>query len=138
MAMSYGTAYVACVSLANPAQAIKAFIEAEAFNGPSLIIAYAHCVAHGIDMTKGIETQKKAVSCGHWPLYRYHPEREAQGHNPLQLDSKAPSISFEEFAATQNRFRALKKVNPEAAKGLIEQANAWTLRRFSLYEKLAN
>jgi len=138
MAMSYGTAYVACVSLANPAQAIKTFIEAEAFDGPSLIIAYSHCVAHGIDMTKGIETQKKAVACGHWPLYRYNPEREAQGHNPLQLDSKAPSISFEEFAATQNRFRALKKVNPDAAKGLIERANAWTMRRFSLYEKLAN
>jgi pyruvate-ferredoxin/flavodoxin oxidoreductase len=138
MAMSYGTAYVACISLANPAQAIRTFMEAEAFDGPSLIIAYAHCVAHGIDMTKGIETQKKAVACGHWPLYRYNPQREAAGQNPLQLDSKAPSISFEEFASTQNRFRALKKVNPDAAKELIERANAWSLRRYALYEKLAN
>ena len=138
MAMSYGTAYVATVSLANPAQAIKAFMEAEAFDGPSLIIAYAHCIAHGIDMTKGIQSQKKAVDCGHWPLYRYNPARATEGNNPLQLDSKAPSISFEEFAATQNRFRALKKVNPEAASQLIEGANTWTLRRRALYEKLAD
>ncbi len=137
MAMSYGTAYIATISLANPVQAIKAFMEAEAFDGPSLIIAYAHCIAHGIDMAKGIDGQKKAVACGHWPLYRYHPEREALGENPLQLDSKAPSISFEEFAATQNRFRALKKINSEAARELIEQSNAWALRRYALYEKLA-
>ncbi len=138
MAMSYGTAYVATVSLANPAQTIKAFMEAEAFNGPSLIIAYSHCIAHGIDMTKGIQSQKKAVDCGHWPLYRYNPDRATEGKNPLQLDSKAPSISFEEFAATQNRFRTLQKVNPGAAKQLIEGANAWTLRRRALYEKLAD
>ncbi len=137
MAMSYGTAYVATVSLANPVQAIKVFMEAEAFNGPSLIIAYAHCIAHGIDMTKGIEGQKKAVACGHWPLYRYHPDRAAQGENPLQLDSKAPNISFGEFAETQNRFQALKKVNPDAAQELIERANAWALRRYALYEKMA-
>ncbi|MGE4543662.1 MAG: pyruvate:ferredoxin (flavodoxin) oxidoreductase [Pedobacter sp.] len=138
MAMSYGTAYVATVSLANPAQAIKAFMEAEAFNGPSLIIAYSHCIAHGIDMTKGIQSQKKAVDCGHWPLYRYNPDRATEGKNPLQLDSKAPSISFEDFAATQNRFRALQKVNPAAARQLIEGANAWTVRRRALYEKLAD
>ncbi|APG23843.1 pyruvate:ferredoxin (flavodoxin) oxidoreductase [Syntrophotalea acetylenica] len=138
MAMSYGTAYVASVSLSNPAQTIKAFMEAEAFEGPSIIIAYAHCIAHGIDMTKGIDSQKKAVACGHWPLYRYNPERAAQGLNPLQLDSKAPTLSFEEFAETQNRFRALKKVNPDAAEALIERANAWARRRFALYEKLAN
>ena len=138
MAMSYGTAYVATISLANPAQAIKAFMEAEAFEGPSLIIAYAHCIAHGINMTKGIEIQKKAVACGHWPLYRYNPARAAGGENPLQLDSKAPSISFEEFAATQNRFQALQKVNPAAARQLIDDANAWTLRRRALYEKLAD
>ncbi|ABA88284.1 pyruvate:ferredoxin/flavodoxin oxidoreductase [Syntrophotalea carbinolica DSM 2380] len=138
MAMSYGTAYVASVSLSNPAQAIKAFMEAEAFDGPSIIIAYAHCIAHGIDMTKGIDTQKKAVSCGHWPLYRYNPERAAKDLNPLQLDSKAPTLSFGEFADTQNRFRALKKVNPDAAGELIERADAWARRRFALYQKLAD
>lgn len=138
MAMSYGTAYVASVSLSNPAQTIKAFMEAEAFDGPSIIIAYAHCIAHGIDMTKGIDTQKKAVACGHWPLYRYNPERAAQELNPLQLDSKAPTLSFGEFAETQNRFRALKKVNPDAAGELIERADAWARRRFALYKKLAD
>jgi pyruvate-ferredoxin/flavodoxin oxidoreductase len=138
MAMSYGTAYVASVSLANPTQVIRAFIEAEAFNGPSLIIGYAHCIAHGIDMAQGIDIQKKAVACGHWPLYRYNPARAAQGENPLQLDCKAPNISFGEFAATQNRFRALKKINPLSAEELIGRANALALGRRALYEKLAD
>ncbi len=138
MAMSYGTAYVASVSLANPVQAIKAFKEAEAYDGPSLIIAYAHCVAHGIDMRKGIEIQKKAVDCGHWLLYRYHPERAEQGQSPLQLDSKMPEKSFAEFAATQNRFRSLEKINPNAAKELIQQADAWSRRRFDHYRKLTD
>jgi pyruvate-ferredoxin/flavodoxin oxidoreductase len=137
MAMSYGTAYVAGVSLANPAQAIKAFLEAEAFDGPSLIIAYAHCIAHGIDMTTGIDTQKRAVACGHWPLFRYNPARAEEGLNPLQLDSREPTLSFEEFADTQNRFRVLRRSNPEAAAKLIARANAWVLRRFELYQKLA-
>lgn len=137
MVMSYGTAYVATVSLANPAQVIKALVEAEAFDGPSLVIAYAHCIAHGIDMAGGIEAQKMAVACGHWPLYRYNPLLAEQGRNPLQLDSTAPTISFGEFAATQNRFRVLKKANPEAAEELIRRAEAWTTRRHALYSKLA-
>lgn len=137
MAMSYGTAYVATVSLSNPAQAIKAMLEAEAFEGPSLVIAYAHCIAHGIDMSQGIEAQKKAVACGHWPLYRYNPRLAEEGKNPLQLDSKAPTLSFAEFAATQNRFRVLKKVNPAAAESLIKRADEWTARRHALYRKLA-
>ena len=137
MAMPYGTAYVATISLSNPTQAIKAMLEAEAYDGPSLVIAYAHCIAHGIDMCQGIEAQKKAVACGHWPLYRYNPRLAETGRNPLQLDSKDPSISFGEFAATQNRFRVLKKVNPEAAESLIKRADEWTARRHSLYRKLA-
>ncbi|MEZ4598700.1 MAG: pyruvate:ferredoxin (flavodoxin) oxidoreductase [Syntrophotaleaceae bacterium] len=137
MAMSYGTAYVAGVSLANPAQAIKAFLEAEAFDGPSLIIAYAHCIAHGIDMTQGIDIQKKAVACGHWPLFRYNPARAEAGLNPLQLDSREPTQTFEDFASTQNRFQVLRRSNPEAAAELIARANAWTARRFELYRKLA-
>jgi pyruvate-ferredoxin/flavodoxin oxidoreductase len=138
MAMSYGTAYVAAISLSNPAQAIKAMLEAEAYEGPSLIIAYAHCIAHGIDMAQGIESQKKAVACGHWPLYRYNPRLAEEGKNPLLLDSKAPTISFGEFAATQNRFRVLKKVNPGAAEALIKRADEWTTRRHALYRKLAD
>lgn len=138
MAMTYGTAYVATVSLSNPAQAIKAFLEAEAYDGPSIIIAYAHCIAHGIDMTNGIAAQKKAVDCGHWPLYRYNPVLGDDNDNPLQLDSKEPTISFREFAETQNRFRVLKKVNPQAAEELINRADAWTARRYRLYRKLAD
>jgi len=138
IAMSYGIAYVATVSMSNPAQVIRALLEAEAYDGPSLVIAYAHCIAHGIDMAGGIEAQKMAVACGHWPLYRYNPLLADQGGNPLQLDSKAPTISFGEFAATQNRFRVLKKANPAEAEELIRRANAWTARRHELYKKLAD
>ncbi|HOP39855.1 MAG TPA: pyruvate:ferredoxin (flavodoxin) oxidoreductase [Geobacteraceae bacterium] len=137
IAMTYGTAFVASVSLANPAQTVKAFIEAEAFDGPSIIIAYCHCIAHGINMTRGVDEQKKAVECGHWPLYRYNPALAAQGKNPLQLDSKAPSISFEDYAFGENRYRVLKKNNPKGAENLIKKANEWTARRFALYEQMA-
>ncbi|MEI8354642.1 MAG: pyruvate:ferredoxin (flavodoxin) oxidoreductase, partial [Deltaproteobacteria bacterium] len=109
MAMTYATAYVASISLANPAHAVKTLLEAEAFNGPSLVIAYAHCIAHGINMTTAVDEQKKAVACGHWPLYRFNPDLIAQGKNPLQLDSKAPTISFEEYAMGENRYRVLMK-----------------------------
>jgi pyruvate-ferredoxin/flavodoxin oxidoreductase len=137
MAMSYGTAYVASISLSNPAHAVKTLIEAEAFDGPSLILAYAHCIAHGINMTSAVDEQKKAVACGHWPLYRYNPELIAQDKNPLQLDSKAPTISFEEYAMGENRYRVLKKNNPKTAAELIKKGNEWTARRFKLYEKMA-
>jgi pyruvate-ferredoxin/flavodoxin oxidoreductase len=137
IAMTYGTAYVASVSLANPAQAVKAFIEAEQFDGPSIIVAYSHCIAHGINMTRGVDEQKKAVECGHWPLYRYNPALAAEGKNPLQLDSKAPTITFEEYASGENRYRVLKKINPKAAEQLISQANQWTARRFALYQQMA-
>ncbi|MRR57225.1 MAG: pyruvate:ferredoxin (flavodoxin) oxidoreductase [Deltaproteobacteria bacterium] len=138
IAMSYGTAYVATVSLAYPAQAVKAFIEAENFDGPSLILAYAHCIAHGIDMTRGVDEQRKVVECGHWPLFRYNPALAAQGKNPLQLDSKPPTISFEEYALGENRYRVLKKNNPKGAEKLMKQANEWTTRRFTLYEQMAS
>jgi pyruvate-ferredoxin/flavodoxin oxidoreductase len=137
IAMAYGNVYVAKVSLGNPAQTIKAFIEAEAYDGPSLIIAYAHCIAHGIDMTRAVDEQKKAVSSGHWPLFRYNPALAVQGKNPLQLESKTPTISFEDYAYGENRYRVLKKNNPEAAAKLMKQANSWTARRFALYENMA-
>ena len=117
---TYGNVYVAKVALgANPQQVVKAFAEAEAYEGPSLIIAYAHCINHGINMTKGFDQQKKAVTCGHWPLYRYNPELEDQGKNPLTIDSKAPSIPFAEYALSENRYRALKMTNPEHADELM-------------------
>jgi pyruvate-ferredoxin/flavodoxin oxidoreductase len=137
IAMAYGTVYVARVALSNPAQCIKAFLEAEAFNGPSLIIAYSHCIAHGINMTTGIDEQKKAVSSGYWTLFRYNPNLACEGKNPLQLDSKKPTISFEDYALSENRYRVLKKNNPKEAAHLMQQAAAWTARRFDLYEKMA-
>ncbi|HIJ91525.1 MAG: pyruvate:ferredoxin (flavodoxin) oxidoreductase [Desulfobulbaceae bacterium] len=117
---TYGNVYVAKIALgANPSQVVKAFAEAEAYDGPSLIIAYAHCINHGINMAKGFDQQKKAVACGHWPLYRYNPELEEQGKNPLTIDSKAPSIPFAEYALNENRYRALKMMNPEHADELM-------------------
>ena len=137
MAMSYGYVYVASVSLANPAQVVKAFMEAEAYDGPSIIVAYAHCIAHGINMTTAVDEQKKAVSSGYLPLYRYNPALAAEGKNPLQLDSKAPTTSFEDFANGENRYKVLKKINPEAAALLMKKATAWTAGRFEYYQKLA-
>ncbi|HEU0264533.1 MAG TPA: 4Fe-4S dicluster domain-containing protein, partial [Geobacterales bacterium] len=137
IAMAYGNVYVAKVALNNPAQVVKAFAEADAYDGPSIIIAYSHCIAHGIDMAAGVEENRRAVASGHWPLYRFNPELAAQGKNPLQLDSKAPTLTFEEYANGENRYRVLKKNNPEAAATLMSQANKWTTRRFALYEQMA-
>jgi pyruvate-ferredoxin/flavodoxin oxidoreductase len=137
MAMSYGNVYVACVSLSNPGQVVKAFLEAEAYDGPSLIIAYAHCIAHGINMTRGIDEQKKAVASGHWPLYRYNPTLAGAGKNPLQLDSKAPSISFDEYAYGENRYKTIKKSNPEVAERLMQQATKVAKSRYEYYRKLS-
>jgi pyruvate-ferredoxin/flavodoxin oxidoreductase len=137
MAMSYGSVYVATISLANPAQCVKAMIEAEAYDGPSLIIAYSHCIAHGITMSEGVDAQRKAVQSGYLPLYRYNPELLPAGKNPLQLDSKAPTISFTDFANNENRYRMLKKNNPEHAAGLMEKAGEWSDAHFAYYQKLA-
>ena len=137
MAMAYGYVYVANVSLANPAQVVKAFMEAEAYDGPSIIIAYSHCIAHGINMTTAVDEQKKVVSSGYWPLYRYNPALAAEGKNPLQLDSKAPTTSFEDFANGENRYKVLQKINPEAAARLMKKASDWTASRFEYYQKLA-
>ena len=137
IAMAYGNVYVAKVALSNPAQVVKAFIEAEAYDGPSLILAYSHCIAHGIDMTNAVEGQRRAVACGHWPLVRYNPELAEQGKNPLQLDSKEPTISLEEYAYGENRYRVLKKNNPEAAAALMARSTELTARRFDLYKRMA-
>jgi pyruvate-ferredoxin/flavodoxin oxidoreductase len=137
MAMTYGNVYVASVSLANPAQLVKAMVEAEAYNGPSLIICYAHCIAHGINTTFGIDEQKKAVASGHWILYRYNPDLAAKGENPLKIDSKPPTIDFEEYAMGENRYRVLKKANPDAAEELMRLAREDVKRRNNLYRQLA-
>ena len=137
MAMSYGSVYVATISLANPAQCVKAMLEAEAYDGPSLIIAYSHCIAQGITMSEGVDAQRKAVQSGYLPLYRYNPELLSAGKNPLQLDSKAPSISFADYANNENRYRMLKKNNPEHAGELMKKAGEWSDAHFAYYQKLA-
>ncbi|UCC97211.1 MAG: pyruvate:ferredoxin (flavodoxin) oxidoreductase [Phycisphaerales bacterium] len=139
LAMTYGNIYVAKVAMgANTNQTVKAFAEAEAYPGPSLIIAYAHCIAHGINMTLGYQEQKKAVACGHWPLYRFDPTLKEQGKNPLQLDSKSPTGDFEEYAYGENRYRTLKQSKPDAAAELIKLARQDAAQRYALMEQLAN
>ncbi len=137
ISMTYGNIYVAQVSLANPAQVVKAFREAESYDGPSLILAYSHCIAHGINMTTAVDTCKRAVDCGHWPLFRYDPRLVEEGKNPLQMDSKEPTIAFDEYAYGENRYRVLKKVKPEEAGMLMEQATQVVRRRYDLYRKLS-
>ena len=139
ISMTYGNIYVAAVAIgANPGQTVKAFAEAEAYDGPSLITAYSHCISHGIDMTTGYENQKEAVLSGHFPLYRYNPELTAQGKNPLMLDSKAPTMSFSEHALKENRFRILTKTNPEISKALMAEADRKVAANFNLLQKLAD
>jgi pyruvate-ferredoxin/flavodoxin oxidoreductase len=125
IAMAYGYVYVAKVAMgANDVQTIKAFLEAESFDGPSIIFAYSHCISHGIAMNKGFEQQKLAVQSGHWPLYRYDPRRIDQGLNPLQLDSKEPSISFEQYAYNETRYKMLKQMDAPRAEMLLKAQSA--------------
>jgi len=138
LAMTYGNIYVARVAIgANPTQTVKAFIEAEAYPGPALIIAYSHCIAHGINMTTGYQEQKKAVDCGYWVLCRFNPQLKDEGKNPLQLDSKSPTLDFEEYAYGQNRYRTLKQLKPEMAAELLKLAKSDAAERFALMEQLA-
>ena len=123
IAMSYGYVYVARVALgANDAHTLKVFREAEAYPGPSLIIAYSHCIAHGIEMNTGLNQQKLAVQSGVWPLYRYNPQLNEEGKNPLQIDSKAPSIPVSEYAYNETRFRMLLDLDEERAQRLMESS----------------
>ncbi len=138
IAMSYGYIYVATVAMgANDLQTVRAFMEAEAYDGPSMILAYSTCIAHGIDLKSGMDNQKKAVESGHWPLYRYNPTLAAEGKNPLRLDSKAPKIPIEQWAYAETRFKMLTKSKPEEAKKLLAQASEDALRQWKYLEQLA-
>jgi pyruvate-ferredoxin/flavodoxin oxidoreductase len=138
LAITYGTVYVANVAMGyNDMQTIRAYMEAEAYEGPSLIIAYSHCIAHGINMTTGMSNQKAAVESGHWPLYRFNPVLAREGKNPFKLDSKPPKIKFEEYAYMEARYKMLTKSNPEEAKRLMALAEQDAKNRWKLYEKLA-
>ena len=139
MAMAYGSVYVARVAMgAADMQTLKAFNEAEAFNGPSLIIAYATCIAHGIDMTRGLSQQKLAVQSGHWPLFRFDPRRAMEGKNPMQLDSKAPSVPLEDYIYNETRYSMLRQSHPEEAKKLLEEAREDVAARWKMYETWAS
>jgi pyruvate-ferredoxin/flavodoxin oxidoreductase len=137
-AMNYGSVYVAAVALgANDAQTIRAFLDAESYDGPSIIIAYSHCIAHGIDMTRGMQQQKAAVNSGHWLLYRYDPRLSEQGKNPLSLDSKPPSIPIKDYAYAETRYKMLTLSNPEEAKRLLKLAQGDIKSRHQFYQQLA-
>ncbi|MEH2385546.1 MAG: pyruvate:ferredoxin (flavodoxin) oxidoreductase [Nostoc sp.] len=138
IAMTYGNVYVASVALgARDEHTLKAFLEAEAYDGPSLIIAYSHCIAHGINMTTGMNHQKTLVESGRWLLYRHNPELLLQGKNPLQLDMRSPKQSVEDSMYQENRFKMLTKSKPDVAKHLLEQAQAEVDARWQMYQYLA-
>jgi len=136
--MSYGNVYVAKVAMgAGDMHTVKAFLEAEAYDGPSIIIAYSHCIAHGINMTTAMSDQKVAVDSGQWLLYRYNPERTLTGENPLTLDSRTPTRKVRDFLQQQTRFKMLLQSKPEDAKRLWQQAQQDAETRYRLYEYLA-
>ena len=140
IAMSYGNIYVASVAMgAKDEHTLKAFIEAESYPGPSLIIAYSHCIAHGIALDAGIgaKQQKLAVESGQWLLYRYDPRRAERGENPLQLDSSAAKSKVSDFMMSENRFKMLTKSKPEDAKKFFAQAQVDADRRWKFYQYMA-
>jgi len=139
MAMAYGHVYVAQIAVGHKdTQTVRAFLEADSYRGPSIIIAYSHCIAHGYDLADGLDHQKLAVTSGAWPIYRFDPRRSALGENPLKLDSKEPTVSFQDYALKETRFRMLLKANPERAKKLLGDAQRAVHARFDIFTQLAN
>ncbi|AZZ41318.1 pyruvate:ferredoxin (flavodoxin) oxidoreductase [Acidipropionibacterium jensenii] len=137
-AIAYGSVYVARVALgADPQQTLRAFREAEAYPGPSIIIAYSHCIAHGYDLKNGLDQQYKAVHCGHWPLMRYNPVLTEEGLNPFLLDSPRPDISWREYTKLELRYKMLNKTNPEAAERFLDLDQRTVERRWTEYEDMA-
>lgn len=138
MIMAYGYVYVAQIAVgANPMQTLKAIKEAEAFDGPSLIIAYSHCIAHGYDLKFGLKQQELAVASGYWPLYRYNPDLIKEGKNPFILDSKEPSIPLEDYTYNETRFKSLVKAHPDVAAELLKEAQEDVNQNWQKYAKLA-
>ena len=138
ISMTYGNIYVAQVAFgSNAAQTVKAFNEAVAYDGPALIIAYSHCINHGISMTTGIDNQKLAVDTGHFPLYRFNPDNAAAGKNPLTVDSKEPSKAFADQANAENRFKQLQKLAPEDAAKYVADADKKFKAKYALLKQLA-
>jgi len=139
MAVAYGSVYVARVAMgAGDMHTVKAFLEAEAYHGPSIIIAYSHCIAHGYDLAHGMDQQKLAVNSGYWPLFRFNPDLVAQGKNPFQLDSRAPNIALKDFIYNETRYTMLVKSNPEEAKRLLALAQQDVNQQWKLYDYMAH
>lgn len=135
----YGNVYVAQVAMgANDTHTVKVFLEAEAHDGPSLIIAYSQCIAHGIDMAKGMRQQKLAVDSGYWPLYRFVPRLAAESKNPFQLDSGEPKIPLQDYIYTEGRYRMLQQSDPVTAKLLLDQAQTAVRRRWKQLKQMAS
>jgi pyruvate-ferredoxin/flavodoxin oxidoreductase len=138
IAMAYGYVYVARVAMgASDQQTLNAFLEADAYDGPSLILAYSHCIAHGYDLVHGLEQQKLAVQSGAWPLYRFNPSRAALGQNPLSIDSKEPTIPISEYAYNETRYSMLLQSDEQRAEALIKLAQKDAKSRWALYEQMA-
>jgi len=138
IAMAYGYVYVARIAMgASDQQTLNAFIEADAYDGPSIIIAYSHCIAHGFDLKKGLEQQRLAVASGHWPLYRFNPALAAEGKNPLSIDSKEPSIPFEAYAYNETRYKMLVQSDEQRAEMLMKLAQKDVKGRWGLYRQMA-
>ncbi len=139
IAMAYGYIYVARIAMgASDQQTLNAFLEADAYDGPSLIIAYSHCIAHGYDLRKGLDQQKLAVQSGHWPLYRYNPALIAQGKNPLSIDSKEPTIPISTYAYNESRYRMLTQTDEQRAEALMIRAQGDAKSRWNLYQQMAS
>jgi len=139
MAMAYGNVYVAKVAMgANDTQTLRALLEAEAYDGPSIIIAYSHCIAHGINMEKGMDNQKAAVDSGYWQLYRYNPDLIKEGKNPFKLESKGLKIPFKDYAYMETRYKMLTKSHPERAARLIKEAQQDVVEKWQEYERLVD
>jgi pyruvate-ferredoxin/flavodoxin oxidoreductase len=138
MIMGYGHVYVARVAFgAKDAQTLSAFLEAESYPGPSFIIAYSHCIAHGYDMVQGLEQQKLLVNSGLWPLYRFDPRRVSAGQPPLSLDSGAPRAAVRDFMRNETRFRMVEKQDPKRFKHLLAAAEREAAQRYAVYQQLA-
>ena len=137
MAIAYGNVYVARVAMgANDSQTLKAFIEAEKYDGPSIIIAYSHCISHGYDLKYGMSQQKKAVDCGLWATFRYNPDLKTEGKNPMKLDYKAPKIPVKEYMYNEARFKMVEKINSVDAQNFLDTASEYAEEIYKRYENL--
>jgi pyruvate-ferredoxin/flavodoxin oxidoreductase len=138
IAVDYGNVYVAQVAMgANPLQTLKAFQEAESYTGPSLILAYSHCIAHGYDLTHGLDQQKLAVDTGYWPLLRYDPRLAGSAAGPLRIDSPAPREDLAHYLEREGRFQSVKQQNPDRYRSLLAEAEEGIRHRYSLYTKIS-